>query len=612
MPTAGKRPERLRAELFDERVQFRDSITGRIIVFDLSGWPVEPDLRLMFARCLEQAVGPLGACKSKSAATKSFYALRRFASVLADSDPPPATAGELAPHHFAALKLRSSPTGLKELATVKKLLRLDPEAAFSAEFLGALAKATGSAHADGPRDSYTDRELAAILNAARSEIRAARDRIRRAEKLLSRWRAGAVDEASPEWLRGQVLDHIAAHGHTPRRTQANGRVVSDGWLLQRAGFATVPAAMSQLFLTSWDAAAFLVLLACLTGQNKDTIGRSRAVHHRTDDGATAASGAVLVDLQKPRRGKYKSEMTVPLADVPEWLGVSGKTYEQGKELLSPLGTYLLAVELGQRGREMANSDKLLCWFGDRGGGGVGGGLRAAYDGRTFESSRFAERHALVRDDGSPMKLNFSALRLTYLRRHEQPVAHSMRTHVRDYLMRDPNALPKHQEVIASVLQAQVIEARAAIRVRTMTAEEVEAAADDLDGTARRMNLAPTVLRSLLSGQLTTVLAGCSDHENGPYTPGTSCRASFLLCTACPCAVALPEHLPVQVATHDALLARRADLPALDWAERYGAPWARLSELMARQPAGAVERARESVTEDDWSAVFRLLNRELDA
>jgi hypothetical protein len=94
--------------------------------------------------------------------------------------------------------------------------------------------------------------------------------------------------------------------------------------------------------------------------------------------------------------------------------------------------------------------------------------------------------------------------------------------------------------------------------------------------------------------------------------GYACEASFLLCTDCPCAVALPRHLVVQIAAHDALLERQADISPLDWVERFGAAWARLADILGKYPQSAIETARPLIDEDTRSLVERLLNREMDA
>ncbi|MET7772005.1 hypothetical protein [Nocardia sp. NPDC005366] len=145
----------------------------------------------------------------------------------------------------------------------------------------------------------------------------------------------------------------------------------------------------------------------------------------------------------------------------------------------------------------------------------------------------------------------------------------------------------------------------------MTSEQVTHARDNPERTAEEMRLEPVVLGRMLAGELDTVLAACTDNDNGPYTPQGPCRASFLLCLDCDNARALPRHLPLQVIVHDRLTQRREQMNALHWAQRFAAPHAQLADLLEQHDRAAVEDARTSAGPAEHALADRLLNRELD-
>ena len=121
-----------------------------------------------------------------------------------------------------------------------------------------------------------------------------------------------------------------------------------------------------------------------------------------------------------------------------------------------------------------------------------------------------------------------------------------------------------------------------------------------------------MLRLLISRDADTVLAGCTDNLNSPHSPaGQPCRASFLKCLDCPCARAMPHHLPLQIIARDLLEQRRTQLAALRWAQRFAFPLTQLDDLLDQAGPAAVERARREITDAHRDTVTRLLNRDLD-
>jgi hypothetical protein len=204
------------------------------------------------------------------------------------------------------------------------------------------------------------------------------------------------------------------------------------------------------------------------------------------------------------------------------------------------------------------------------------------------------------------------LRATHVQREQRPVAHTDTTLADIYLRRDRTALTEYQRLVAEVLHTEVDKARAGSRLATLTPDELAEAVRDPATVAARYGITEQIMAELLSGRADTVLAGCVDNQHSPFSPaGQPCQASFLKCLGCPCARAMPHHLPAQVLTLDAVEARRTQLTALRWAERYALVHTQLLDLVDQAGSGAVERARRAATAADHDAVRRLLTRELD-
>jgi hypothetical protein len=468
--------------------------------------------------------------------------------------------------------------------------------------------------------SYSRDEFNHILNTARHDIRRAAIRIRANRDMLARWRAGEID-GHDRWLdqRCQVLDMVDRHAEVPRRA-GKPKV----WV-QELG--SVTEHVTALHLGYEEAVAFVALLVGLTGENKDTIVSAPAMHHRPD-GYDGPVGSVIVELDKPRRGAQR-HMDVALLEVPAWVPVPQRDPAPDEvDLRTSFGVYLLLHELAAGARRIRGSTRLLAWWAAGGGGGVGRGLRTG----VLDSDlvkRWAEKRDLVFDHVTPQDprrgaradtntppgmqaVTLPRLRLTHAELHQRPVAHSEPTLANEYLLRNRGNITEYQQVVANVLEEQVTEAKTRAALRILSAEEIEQARTNPGAVAARHGLDATTLQRMIAGRLDTVAAACGDHHNSPYSrPGEPCQASFMLCLGCRNARALPHHLPVQVAVHDALETKRNEMSPLRWAQRFALPHAQLAELLDRAGPAAVQDARGQTTDDQQDLVERLLNRELD-
>jgi hypothetical protein len=128
-----------------------------------------------------------------------------------------------------------------------------------------------------------------------------------------------------------------------------------------------------------------------------------------------------------------------------------------------------------------------------------------------------------------------------------------------------------------------------------------------------LGLTEKTRQALSTGRLDTATGACVDHLHSPFSPpGTSCTASFLMCLACPNAVATPSHLP-RLATLAKALDNLATVSPARFSRDYAAHRGRLTDVL-HQASGSQEldRAAATATDQDRDMVERLLRRELDA
>jgi hypothetical protein len=585
--------------------------------YDFAALPISPALRKAFAQAFAQRIRPGGGLRALGSVDKAFRRFTSFANYLGGLMRPPTEAGHLTPTHLDGWFLQRShlASGGMELSELKASLRKVP--GISGEFAAKVSE-RGQRREKANTVSYSRAEFDRILGAARGDVRRAARRIRANQELLARWRTGGIDREQDEqrWLRGQVLDMVDRHADVPRYT--SGAKLRQKWV---GALDTVTGHITALHLGSVEVAAFVVLLVGLTGENRGTIVAAPAAHHRPD-GYVGPIGTVILELDKPRRGPNR-HMDVPLVDLPDWIPISSEHRENHDrdDLRTPFGVYMLAHELTTAGRRILGTERLLVWWAATGNRGVGSGLRT---GLTAEHvHEWAAGHDLPADRVPPeendeesgpgqLTVTLPRLRLTHTELHQKAVAHTESTLANEYLLRNRGNIADYQRVVADVLTEQVAKARTHTVLRTLSPSEIEQARSDPDKVAARHNLDAATLRRMVSGELDTVMAACVDNLASPHTPaGQPCRASFMLCLSCPCARALPHHLPLQVAVHDTLQSRQAEMTPLRWAQRFSLPHAQLADLLERTGTTAVDDARAHLADEQRQLVERFLRRELD-
>jgi len=471
------------------------------------------------------------------------------------------------------------------------------------------------------RQSYSRAELKRIAEASRADLRVAAARIRGNRELLRRLRIGEDVAHGDQSVarRLKLLDWADRFADVPRAAAPPPSATSPfprpcTWV-SRLG--SVVEFVTALHLTISEAAAGAVLLAAMTGQNPETILKTPAVHHRAD-GYTGEKATAIVALRKPRRGR-RAYMDLALSEIPDWISIPAKPEEitTRDELHTPFGLYLLLHELTARSRALVGSDRLLVGYCAAGGRGARQGLRPLID-AGLHVAQLGRTQGLLRDEADergdpvPLPVRLDLLRLTFIELHQMPVAHTEQTAATSYLARNRGNVTEYRRVVADALSEEVAKARTRGTLAVMSARDVQRARTDPEAVATEQRLEVTVLKRVIARELDTVLAACTDNQNGPHgPPGQPCPASFMLCLGCECARALPHHLPVQVLIHDRLAERREQMDPLQWAGRFAGPHAQLADLLDQHDDVAVSDARQGATDTDRSLAERFLNRELD-
>lgn len=607
LPSAGYRPTPRLAADGTPVLRFVPEDPGSApMAFDFSTWPVSVDLQRSLAQGLAWRIRPAGPVRAARSADRSFRVLRQFGTYLAGLHRSPRSAAELTPAQLKGwfLTCQGNVTAAFVLADLKSSLRRVP--GISAEFSACLNE-RNPARCTSKVTSYSRDEFSRILNTARRDARQAIERVRSGRELLRRWRVGELDGAPPEVVRrGELLDFLDQHDDVPRIPSG----VPEYWTRALGG---VEQHFGTLHLTSLDAAAFVVLLVGLTGQNLSAVVNLPAEHHRADGYAGGVATAV-VELDKPRRGSRR-HMDYPLVDLPQWLPAPAEDSEaEGVDLRTPFGAFVLLHDLAGPARRRLGSDKLIAWWGAT--GGAGGGFRSGLI--ASHLTAWSRLHAILADppgDGSPpqpLAVTLQRLRLTFTELHQRPVAHTESTLANEYLVRNRGNLTEYQHVVADALTREVAKAATHDMLPILSAADLAEAGEHPARVAARYGMDAQTLARLLAGQLDTVLGGCIDNTGGPHTPGQPCRASFMLCLSCPCARATPQHLPIQVLVHDQLTARRGGMTPLRWTQRFGLPHAQLADLLDRAGPVAVSDAFAAASDADRDLVDRFLRRELDS
>ena len=436
--------------------------------------------------------------------------------------------------------------------------------------------------------SYSVAEFEKIRRRAAELVRAAEARISSNSAALEEYlNAGEQDAESTvtfagrRWRRGELLSDLMTRGRLEFGAKSRTVQPHVAALLETGGLHPTYA----LFATRVEVVSLMVLLVCDRGYNLSTL-QSLTVPD-VASGVTPVEDRVLVaHLDKPRRGHRRFFSN-------SFAGPEARALRQAMAITSPARQCLAG--LGHP------SDRLL----------INGSCSGVSDHptRIFVIKDFTNGGTVRRwdqiadirtDSGELLHLHFNRLRLS-----EQVISRKSSQNsdtVSEDVYRRPDALTAHlvEDVILEGQADAVAHAAASMKMR-------------YESTIGALRLPATTAAAIEVGSLDTATGACLDFTHSPFTePGKACTASFLMCLACPNAIATPAHLPRLLSLREALTNLASVNPAR-FELLYREHHTRLEHLLSSRTTEP-ERvlARAAATDKDRDNIERLLRRELDS
>ncbi|MGW6508915.1 hypothetical protein ACWGCP_15385 [Streptomyces niveus] len=517
-------------------------------------------------------------------ATCGSYAktVRAFLSRAAEADPPVASGALITPAFWKSWMLCSAAS-----ARLRRLVLLIPSV--PAETRSVVLTRHGVRRRD-PQGSYSLREFQAIRATAARVVRQMHSRIEHGTGVVARWRAGASAGCEEE-ARGELLDQIIRTGTVPHRVDA----ATGRRRLLREVPGGMASALAQIYPAPFEMAACAVLLVCQEGWNLSVLEDMEIPDFWPNaDGDEQAPAIHRVSIDKPRRGARLRHSTNSLVDAGA--GSTGQLLRQmvestrwARETLEHLGMPSRGLLLARRSMTSVRKEE---WFST---------------GRNAQHliELWAAREGL--DGSAPDR---PALRCRTLRRTVQamscgPRQNTAAVHRDVYLLRDEQVRAASTRVVAEGLAAAVTDAEQRTRMRKATGADPARWREEL-------GLPASSAAQLAAGGLDTAAAACTDFEHSPFSASGPCAVSFLMCFACPNAVATDRHLPRIVYLLQALESLRSTVGAAVWAADWAVHTMRVEDFVrTHTTTAALPWLLTEITDADRAAIDRMLDRRLD-
>ncbi len=438
--------------------------------------------------------------------------------------------------------------------------------------------------------SYSVAEFERIRRRAQELVRATEHRITANVFAVEEYLAGGEDSDAPTLTvggkpvtRGALLHQLLTaarleFGPTSRTIQPHAAALLGTGDLHPT---------YALFPTRTEILSLMVLLVCEQGYNLSTM-ESLTVPDLAS-GASSAEDAVLVaHLDKPRRGHqrfFSNSFTGPAArSLRRAVTITAPARQSLATLGYPTNRLLIA---GTSSGVTDHPTRIFVVKDFTNGGAV---------------RRWDDIADIRTDAGDRLHLHFNRLRLSEQVINRKSSQNSDR--VSEDVYRRPDALTAHlvEDVILQGQADAVAHAASTLKMRYATSAD-----------ARELHLPAEAADAVKAGSLDTATGACLDFTHSPFTrAGEACTASFLMCLACPNAVATPAHLPRLVILRGAL----TNLASVDpprFERLYAEHYHRLEDLLSCHTTGAEqEAARRTATDADRALIERLLGRELDS
>lgn len=582
MPAAGyRRPDRLDPTGLVVSVIGTDGKEAG--PFDFSQAPAHGQVRQQLVGAFVQATGPDGRWRSAATMGTAYRTSVAFLRSLERLGISITTLGDFGPEHWWTWRgdreARNRWPG--QVNIMRVLLKEVPE-------VGALTRRALAQRTHKPRkrlyDSYSLAEFEAIRRRAGELVRACEVRISANVAALERHRDGRPDDGPPVPYDGTIL----TRGELLERLVQDGRLRFGRGAREAARQAATVLGTGELhptyalFPTRVELLSVMAALVCDRGYNLSTL-ESMVV---PDLASGSGREEVLVThLDKPRRGHrryFTNSFSGPQART---LRTALTITAPARECLGHLGhaTDRLLIT-GTSSGVTDHPTALFVTEGLTNGGAV---------------RRWDQVADLRDDDGGLLHLHFGRLRLSEQVINRRSSQNSDTVSEDVYRRPDPLTAHLHQDVILEGQAEAVEHATGTVRLRYAPVQDLGLSEETAD--------------ALRSGRLDTAATACLDFTRSPFTPdGDPCTASFLLCLACPNAVATPAHLPRLVLLGEAL-DNLASVDPARFETRYRQHRDRLAHLLESSTTPA-ERAtaRDGATDADRAVTERLLRRDLDA
>ncbi len=539
-------------------------------LYDFSRLPVPAGLQRSLAALFARQAGPAGPWRSIASSREAWRLLGSFARWLSALEAPPGDVDQISPAVWNQWRVSraSNVMGDRQVGKVGALLRLDSRlpAGTREATLRRIARRAAA------ESAYTPEQFERIRQTAAASFRAAWQRVSDNRRHLEAWRSGQFTEDTQDWLLGHALDHLARTGDVPVCIrESDGTRQIRGQVMAVLGGSRSEFTWQRLYLSVTEVVSLAALMVIAYGWNSTTVSEL-AVPEVLPGTASGEPVTYRVELEKRRRRQPHRYETRNLADWGP--NAPGRLITRAIEATGPARDLLTA--------HGTPATRLLAWH-------------------VATPLLVADRTALIRlgfadseirtwriATGEP-ELNLRRLRrtVTVLHRRE-PAQHSQDVHDSVYVLRDPAAREQAAPVIVGGIADALAHAQAVVEARISR--------DDRDS------------------QADTATANCEDYTHSPFSPhGSPCRASFLLCLACPNAVITPRHLPRLAYLHQALDALRAVLPAGTWDHDWREHHARLAHLKDSTftPAEWTD-ALQAVSGADRAVIDALLHRGFDS
>lgn len=522
---------------------------------------------------------------SEASCTSYDRSVRHFLRTMAEVEPPVESLSELTAEIWKAWA--EAPGGFFRAKHLSVLLRKAPGVPAAAAAVMTKRRRFVAAK---PKKSLTGTEMKRVRQVAAHTVRRAEQRIATNLALLERWRSGEITE-HPDALWGEYLDHLARTGDVPRFPDGiTVRHWAKNECRRRLGAWSMRTAVMQLFPSVKEKGAAAVLLVCHEGWNGSVLEKLTVPEQWPNADEDEDEPAIhRMDTDKARRGRARHSSS-NLVDVGE-----GSPGQAMRQIIAMTAQARRTLEL------LGRPSDLLLW--SRGArhpmwSNASVGLADAVD-------AWGEQE--LADLGR--RLNRRLLRHTAQVLYERPRHNSRSVQEEHYLRRDERVVENSRSVVAAGLEDAFRHARTTVQMRMISADGEDVSAQDI---ADQAGLPLDVAERAARGELDTAVGACEDIDHSPLSGGNLCRVSFLLCFACPNALATARHLPRIVYLFRAMEAVRAAVPTTVWKTDWEAHHRRVGDLLEQHTdPGQHSGLLQALTELDRGLIDRLLERKLD-